>query len=104
MAMKELFYRLRPFQIYIVLALSIIYFFVQLFLSHVTHALTLLVDSYHMLCNIVALSGCITTIKVNIEHFVVLHFYSEFYSHNLNNINHLIICNGFFVFFCDSAL
>ncbi|XP_031631004.1 zinc transporter 1 [Contarinia nasturtii] len=63
MAMKELLYRLRPMQIYIVLALSIAYFIMQLFLSHITHALTLLVDSYHMLCNIVALSGCIITIK-----------------------------------------
>lgn len=62
--MKELLYRLQPVQIYIVLALSIVYFLMQLFLSHITHALTLLVDSYHMLCNIVALSGCIITIKV----------------------------------------
>lgn len=64
MAMKDLLYRLQPVQMYTVLALSIVYFLVQLFLSHTTHALTLLVDSYHMLCNIVALSGCIMTIKV----------------------------------------
>lgn len=64
MAMKDLLYRLQPAQMYMVLALSIVYFLVQLFLSHTTHALTLLVDSYHMLCNIVALSGCIMTIKV----------------------------------------
>lgn len=66
MAMKDLLYRLKPFQIYTVLVLSIAYFLVQLLLSHTTHALTLLVDAYHMLCNIVALSGCIMTIKVNI--------------------------------------
>lgn len=65
MAMKELLYRLQPVQIYIVLTLSILYFLMQLFLSHITHALTLLVASYHMLCNIVALSGCIMTIKVS---------------------------------------
>lgn len=65
MPMKELLNRLRPVQLYIVLILSIVYFLVQLFLSHITHALTLLVDSYHMLCNIIALSGCILTIKVS---------------------------------------
>lgn len=65
MAMKDLLYRLRPVQIYIVLMLSIVYFLVQLYLSQITHALTLLVNSYHMLCNIVALSGCIITIKVS---------------------------------------
>lgn len=81
MAMKELLYRLRPMQIYIVLALSIAYFVMQLFLSHITHALTLLVASYHMLCNIVALSGCIITIKVSFCAtfvFHLLHFFLHF--------------------------
>lgn len=64
MAVKELLHRLRPVQIYVVLVLSIVYFSIQLFLSHVTHALTLLICAYHMLCNIVALTGCIITIKV----------------------------------------
>lgn len=64
MAMKEFLHRLQPVQIHIVLALSVAYFVVQLFLSHITHALTLLVASYHMLCNIVALTGSIITIKV----------------------------------------
>lgn len=64
MAVKELLHRLQPVQIYLVLVLSIVYFCVQLFLSHVTHALTLLICAYHMLCNIVALTGCIITIKV----------------------------------------
>ncbi|XP_055593427.1 zinc transporter 10 [Uranotaenia lowii] len=63
MPMKEWIYRLQPVQLYIVLALSIVYFLVQLFLSHISHALVLLVDSYHMLCNIIALTGCILTIK-----------------------------------------
>ncbi|XP_065078006.1 calcium/manganese antiporter SLC30A10 [Ochlerotatus camptorhynchus] len=63
MPMKEWIYRLQPVQLYIVLVLSIFYFLVQLFLSHISHALVLLVDSYHMLCNIIALSGCILTIK-----------------------------------------
>lgn len=64
MSMKDWLQRLQPFQIYIVLTLSIVYFLVQLFLSHITHALTLLVASYHMLCNIIALTGSILTIKV----------------------------------------
>ncbi|XP_050080455.1 zinc transporter 10 [Anopheles maculipalpis] len=63
MPMKEWIYRLQPVQLYIVLALSSVYFLVQLFLSHVSHSLVLLVASYHMLCNIVALIGCILTIK-----------------------------------------
>lgn len=54
---------MQPVQLYIVLVLSILYFLVQLFLSHISHALVLLVDSYHMLCNIIALTGCILTIK-----------------------------------------
>lgn len=61
--MKEWIYRLQPFQLYIVLILSILYLMVQLFLSHISHSLVLLVASYHMLCNIIALSGCILTIK-----------------------------------------
>uniref|UniRef100_A0A1A9ZEA7 Zinc transporter 1 n=1 Tax=Glossina pallidipes TaxID=7398 RepID=A0A1A9ZEA7_GLOPL len=39
---------------------------VQLILSHITHALTLLMASYHMLCNIFALAGSIVTIKHNL--------------------------------------
>ncbi|EAT37508.1 AAEL010511-PA, partial [Aedes aegypti] len=65
--MKEWIYRMQPVQLYIVLVLSILYFLVQLFLSHISHALVLLVDSYHMLCNIIALTGCILTIKVSFE-------------------------------------
>lgn len=65
MPMKEWIYRLQPVQLYIVLALSSVYFLVQLFLSHVSHSLVLLVASYHMLCNIIALTGCILTIKVS---------------------------------------
>lgn len=52
--------------LYVMLGLTAVVFLVQLALSHVTHALTLLVDSYHMLCNLIALSGCIITIKKGI--------------------------------------
>lgn len=56
---------MQPVQLYIMLGLTVFFFLVQLIMSHMTHALTLLVDSYHMLCNLFALVGCIITIKVN---------------------------------------
>ncbi|KAH8350904.1 hypothetical protein KR067_003719 [Drosophila pandora] len=63
MPVKEILQRCRPIPLYVVLVLSICYFVLQLILSHVTHALTLLMASHHMLCNIFALGGCIITIK-----------------------------------------
>lgn len=57
--------KLKPAQLYVVLVLTVIFFLTELILAHLTHALTLLMDSYHMLCNIIALSGCIITVKVN---------------------------------------
>uniref|UniRef100_A0A1A9WH67 Cation efflux protein cytoplasmic domain-containing protein n=1 Tax=Glossina brevipalpis TaxID=37001 RepID=A0A1A9WH67_9MUSC len=66
MPIKKLLYRFQPAPLYIVLILSICYFSVQLILSHITHALTLLMASYHMLCNIFALAGSIVTIKHNL--------------------------------------
>jgi len=65
MAMKKWFHQLQPVQLYLILGLTIFFFLVQLIMSHMTHALTLLVDSYHMFCNVIALVGCIITIKVN---------------------------------------
>ncbi|XP_034656837.1 zinc transporter 1 [Drosophila subobscura] len=63
MPIKDILQRCRPIPLYVVLVLSICYFVLQLALSHITHALTLLMASYHMLCNIFALGGCIITIK-----------------------------------------
>ncbi|XP_067628659.1 uncharacterized protein ZnT77C isoform X2 [Eurosta solidaginis] len=63
MPFKDLFNGCQPIQLYIVLTMSVAYFIIQLILSHITHALTLLMASYHMLCNIFALTGCIVTIK-----------------------------------------
>lgn len=63
MAMKEWFRKMQPIQLYVILALTIVFFITELIVSHLTHALTLLMDSYQMLCNILALTGCITTIK-----------------------------------------
>lgn len=63
--MKEIIHRLQPIQVYIVLFLSACYFSVQMYISQNSHSITLLVHGYHMLCNIIALSGCIITIKVS---------------------------------------
>ena len=51
-------------RMWLVLALSLSLFAVQLVASHVTHSLALLAAAYHMLYNILSLAGCIATIKV----------------------------------------
>jgi zinc transporter 1 len=63
MPVKEWFRSLQPIQLYVILILTVMFFITELVFSHITHALTLLMDSYHMLCNILALTGCIITIK-----------------------------------------
>ncbi|XP_060651376.1 LOW QUALITY PROTEIN: proton-coupled zinc antiporter SLC30A1 [Drosophila nasuta] len=63
MPIKDVLQRCQPMPLYVVLVLSVCYLIIQLVFSHLTHALTLLMASYHMLCNILALSGCILTIK-----------------------------------------
>ncbi|KAF4523603.1 hypothetical protein B566_EDAN014577 [Ephemera danica] len=63
MAMKELFRDLRPLPLYAMLGLTLVFFTLELVVSHVTHALTLLVDSYHTLCNLIALTGCLISVK-----------------------------------------
>lgn len=65
MAVKEWFRRLQPVQLYLVLFFTATFFLVEIIASHVTHSLTLLLNAYHMLCNIVALVGCIASIKVS---------------------------------------
>uniref|UniRef100_A0A8D8TQA7 Zinc transporter 10 n=1 Tax=Cacopsylla melanoneura TaxID=428564 RepID=A0A8D8TQA7_9HEMI len=67
MAIKEFFRKYQPLQIYIVLVLTIFYFLIQLIVSHFTHALTLLVEAYHVLCNLIALFGCIASFKYKDE-------------------------------------
>ncbi|XP_011310836.1 zinc transporter 1 isoform X2 [Fopius arisanus] len=63
MAVKEWFRRLQPVQLYLVLFFTTAFFMVEIIASHVTHSLTLLLNAYHMLCNIVALLGCIVSLK-----------------------------------------
>lgn len=72
MPIKNYLNRFQPAPLFIVLFLSICYFSVQLILSHLTHALTLLMASYHMLCNILALAGSIVTIKVSFWFFLAI--------------------------------
>jgi len=54
-------------QLYLVLFFTTAFFLVEIVASHITHSLTLLLNAYHMLCNIVALVGCIASIKVNVK-------------------------------------
>lgn len=61
--MKEWVQQLQPVQVYVILVLSVMFFVAELVLSHITHALTLLLDSYQTLCNILALTGCLITLK-----------------------------------------
>ncbi|XP_044748981.1 zinc transporter 1 isoform X2 [Coccinella septempunctata] len=63
MTVKEWFRKYQPLQLYIVLILTILFLTIQLVVSHITHALTLLMNSYQMLCNVLALIGYIITIK-----------------------------------------
>ncbi|GJQ86180.1 hypothetical protein Trydic_g12450 [Trypoxylus dichotomus] len=63
MAMKEWVRQLQPVQVYVILVLTVLFFIAELILSHITHALTLLSDSYQTLCNILALTGCLMTLK-----------------------------------------
>ncbi|XP_046599382.1 zinc transporter 1 isoform X2 [Neodiprion lecontei] len=63
MAVKEWFRKLQPVQIYLVLFFTTAFVIVELIVSHFTHGLTLLVNTYYMLCNIIALIGCIASIK-----------------------------------------
>lgn len=78
--MKEWVQRFQPVQLYLMLALTIAFFLAELVVSHVTHALTLLMDSYHMLCNIIALTGCIITIKVGQDYKYYIEAYNSVYS------------------------
>lgn len=77
------FRKLQPVQLYIILMLTMAFFITELIVSHLTHALTLLMDSYHMLCNILALTGCIITMKVSML--------TKFLKNERNTINAYII-------------
>lgn len=71
MPMKDWMRKFLPMQLYVILILTLIFFVTELVVAHLTHALTLLMDSYHTLCNIIALSGCIITVKVTTKGFEI---------------------------------
>ncbi|XP_011883488.1 PREDICTED: zinc transporter 1 isoform X2 [Vollenhovia emeryi] len=86
MAVKEWFRRLQPVQLYLVLFFTTAFFLVEIVASHITHSLTLLLNAYHILCNIVALVGCIASIKYS---------YRERYNSNRSSLGNSSICiNG----------
>lgn len=64
MSAKDWLVKHQPIQVYIVLILSVLLFAIELLVSHVTHSLTLLTNSYQMMCNIFALLGYVATIKL----------------------------------------
>ncbi|KAI4497782.1 hypothetical protein M0802_007108 [Mischocyttarus mexicanus] len=63
MPVKEWFRKLQPVQLYLVVFFTVAFFIVEMVASHVTHSLTLLLNAYHMLCNIIAMLGCLVSIK-----------------------------------------
>lgn len=72
MAMKQLARRLQPLPLYFILGLTVCLFFLELVIAHVTHSLTLLLDAYHALCNIIVLVGTIISTKVRIVTLILL--------------------------------
>lgn len=52
-----------------IIMLTLSYFLVQLVFSHTTHALTLLVDSYHVLCKLIYLIG--TVVSINKVYYII---------------------------------
>ncbi|XP_050443616.1 zinc transporter 1 [Adelges cooleyi] len=65
MSAKQILRSFNPIQVYLVIFLTLSYFLIQLIFSHITHALTLLVDSYHVLCKLIYLFGSIICVKHN---------------------------------------
>lgn len=72
MSMKKVLRILNPRPVHTVLLLTLSYFLVQLVFSHITHALTLLVDSYHVLCKLIYLFGSLLCFKVTNIHITLL--------------------------------
>lgn len=85
-SVKEWIHRMRPARLVMVLVLSIVYFLVLLVFSHITHALTLLVQCYHMVCNIIGLSGSLVMVKVSFTAYSVNLFYSFINSNSPHSI------------------
>ncbi|XP_022164306.1 zinc transporter 1 isoform X2 [Myzus persicae] len=63
MSVKKVLRIFNPHAVHTVILLTLCYFLVQLVLSHVSHSLTLLVDSYHVLCKLIYFFGSVLCIK-----------------------------------------
>ncbi|XP_025411086.1 zinc transporter ZitB isoform X2 [Sipha flava] len=63
MSIKKVLRAINPHPVHEVILLTLCFFLVQLVFSHITHALTLLVDSYHVLCKLIYLIGTVLSIK-----------------------------------------
>ncbi|KAK2588225.1 hypothetical protein KPH14_004259 [Odynerus spinipes] len=87
MPMKEWFRRLQPVQLYVVLFFTVAFFIVEMVASHVTHSLTLLLNAYHMLCNIIAIVGCLASIKC-----APRESYSSVYNSTCSSLGDSVIC------------
>lgn len=64
MTVKEWVRQLQPVQLYIVLFFTVAFLAIEITVSGTTHSSTLLLNAYHMICNVIALGGCILSIKV----------------------------------------
>lgn len=70
MSIKKFLHVINPHPVHEVIVLTLCFFLVQLVFSHITHALTLLVDSYHVLCKLIYLLGTVLSIKVMITRVI----------------------------------
>lgn len=64
MPVKKVLRIFNPLPVHVVILLVLSYFLVQLVFSHITHSLTLLVDSYHVLCKLIYIFGSVQCVKV----------------------------------------
>lgn len=67
MTVKEWVRQLHPAQLYIVLFFTLAFLAIEIPISRTTHSSTLLLNAYHMICNVIALVGCILSIKYGNE-------------------------------------
>lgn len=63
---KELLRQIPRVKLWLVLALTGTFTVVLLTAAHITHSLTLRVEAYHTLYNLLSLIGCLLTMKVRL--------------------------------------
>ncbi|XP_035733756.1 zinc homeostasis factor 1-like isoform X1 [Vespa mandarinia] len=87
MPVKEWFRKLQPVQLYLVVFFTVAFFIIEMVASHVTHSLTLLLNAYHMLCNIIATLGCLVSIK-----YAPRESYRSVYNSTSSSFGDSVIC------------